>query len=176
MILGMFTALGSYMFAKANVAYERTGKTDFRSPKEVLSYTIDMVLLFTVEAILYNAIKGTLPGMGDSDEDDEGWAQFLAKETALSVMSTMPFVRDLSSPLQGYSGGGSYGSITETLVKPFLQASQGEVDKAFVKSLVDSGGMLLHLPSSQVNRFVDAGWRQSEGEDVAPIEYIMGKR
>lgn len=177
----MFTALGSYMFAKANVAYERTGKTDFRSPKEVLSYTVDMVLLFTVEAVLYNAIKGTLPGMGGGDDDDDDggpleWAKFLAAETALSVMSTMPFVRDLSSPLQGFSGGGSYGSISETLTKPFLQAAQGEVDKAFVKSMVDSTGMLLHLPASQVNRFIDAGWRASEGEDVAPIEYIMGKR
>lgn len=177
----MFTALGSYMFAKANVAYERTGKTDFRSPKEVLSYTVDMVLLFTVEAVLYNAIKGTLPGMGGGDDDDDKggpleWAKFLATETALSVMSTMPFVRDLSSPLQGFSGGGSYGSISETLTKPFLQAAQGEVDKAFVKSMVDSTGMLLHLPASQVNRFIDAGWRASEGEDVAPIEYIMGKR
>jgi hypothetical protein len=175
----MFTALGSYMFAKANVAYERTGKTDFRSPKEVLSYTVDMVLLFTVEAILYNAIKGALPGMGGDDDDENvalEWAKFLAAETGLSIMSTMPFVRDLASPLQGFSGGGSYGSISETLTKPFLQAAQGEVDKAFVKSMVDSTGMLLHLPASQVNRFIDAGWRASEGEDVAPIEYIMGKR
>ena len=171
----LFTALGSYMFAKANVAYERTGKTDFRSPREVLSYTIDMALLFTVEAVLYNAIKGTLPGMGD-DDDDESWVEFIALETALAVMGTIPFVRDLASPLQGYSGGGSYGSISETLTKPFLQASQGELDKAFVKSVVDSGGMLLHLPGTQANRVVDAWWRQSEGEDVAPIEYIMGKR
>lgn len=173
-VVRMFTALGSYMFAKANVAYERTGKTDFKSPTEVLSYTLDMALLFTVEAIMYGAIKGTLPGMGD--DDDESWAAFLAKETALSVMSTMPFIRDAASPLQGFSGGGSYGSIMETLTKPFLQATQGEIDKAFVKSLVDSGGMLLHLPSSQSNRIIDAWWRQSEGEDVAPIEYIMGKR
>lgn len=171
----LFTTLGSYMFAKANVAYERTGQTDFSSPQEVFSYAADMVLLFTLEAILYNLIKGTLPGMGD-DDDDESWAAFLAKETAFSVMSTVPFVRDITSPLQGFSGGGSYGSITETLADPVIQALQGDVDKAFVRSVVNTSGMLLHLPSAQANRFIDAGWRQSEGDDVAPMEYIMGKR
>ena len=172
----MFTALGSYMFAKANVAYERTGKTDFTDPSEVFSYVVDMVLLFTIEAVLYNAVKGSLPGMGDDDDEDENWAQFLAKETALSVMSTLPFVRDLASPFQGFSGGGSYGSITESLVKPFVQASQGELDKPLFKSTVDAGGMLLHLPSTQLNRILDAEWRRRDGEDVSPIEYIMGKR
>jgi hypothetical protein len=41
--------------------------------------------------------------------------------------------------------------------------------------VVDAGGLFLHAPSTQINRFIDAAWRQSEGDDVSPIEYIMGK-
>ncbi len=177
-VVRMFTTLGSYMFAKANVAYERTGKTDFADPKEILSYAFDMTLLFTFEAVLYHALKGTLPGGEEDDDKNKAaeWAKFLASETLFSVMGTMPFIRDAASPLKGFDAGGAYGSIMETLTKPFAQAADGEIDKAFVKSLVDSGGMLLHLPSAQLNRAIDASWRASEGEEVSPMEYLMGKK
>jgi hypothetical protein len=114
--------------------------------------------------------------VGDDDDDDkDGWAEFLAKQTAMSVAGTLPFVRDIASGVQGFSGGGAYGSMMDTIARPIYQASQGEVDKAFVRSLVDAGGLFLHAPSTQINRFIDAAWRQSEGDDVSPMEYIMGK-
>ncbi|WP_313609250.1 hypothetical protein [Rhizobium sp.] len=173
-VVRLFTALGSYMFAKFNVAYEKTRQTQFNDPRQVLSWTSDMVMLFTVEAILAAAVRGQLP-WGDDDDDEDGWAEFLAKQTALSAAGTLPFIRDIASGVQGFSGGGAYGSIMDTIARPIFQASQGEVDKAFVRSLVDAGGLFLHIPSTQINRFIDATWRQTEGEDVSPIEYIMGK-
>ncbi|NTZ90470.1 hypothetical protein [Agrobacterium tumefaciens] len=173
-VVRLFTALGSYMFAKFNVAYEKTRQTEFRDPRQVLSWTSDMVMLFTVEAVLAALVRGQLP-WGDDDDDDDGWAEFLAKQTALSAAGTLPFVRDAASAVQGFSGGGAYGSIMDTIARPIFQASQGEVDKAFIRSIVDAGGLFLHIPSTQINRFVDATWRQAEGEDVSPLEYIMGK-
>jgi hypothetical protein len=170
-VVRLFTTLGSYMFAKFNVAYEKTRQTQFKDPRQVLTWTTDMVMLFTVEAVLTAAIRGQLPG-GD-DEDKDGWMAFLAKQTGMSIASTLPFIRDMSSAVQGYGGGGAYGSIMETLARPLFQASQGEVDKAFVRSVVDAGGLFLHLPSAQTNRLVDATWRQAE-EDQSPFEFIQG--
>lgn len=175
-LLRLFTTLGSYMFAKANVAYIRTGQTNFRSPIEILSYTVDMALLFTMEAVLYAAIKGTLPGGDDEDEDADGWAEFLAKETALSIVSTIPFARDLGSAFRGFDSGGTYGSILDNLTKPLMAMSDGKFTKTDAKAIIDTGGMFLHLPSTQINRILDAGVRQIDGEDVSPIEYIMGRR
>lgn len=181
-VVRLFTALGSYMFAKFNVAYERSmvaGRVlreegvSARSAQEALSWTLDMAFLFTLEAVLYNAIKGRLPD--DDDDDDEGWAAFLAKETAFGVMSTIPFVRDISSTLQGFEGGGAYGAITKEASAPFIQLGQGEVDKALVKSIINGTGLATGLPSSQINRAVDAGWRAAEGEDVSPLEFLIGK-
>ncbi|WP_320194955.1 hypothetical protein RMR10_011875 [Agrobacterium rosae] len=174
-VVRLFTALGSYMFAKFNVAYEKTRQTEFTDPRQVLSWTSDMVMLFTVEALLAAAVRGQLPWGDDDDDEEEGWAEFLAKQTAFSVAGTLPFVRDIASGVQGFSGGGAYGSIMDTIARPIFQASQGEVDKALIRSMVDAGGLFLHLPSTQINRFIDATWRQSEGDDVSPIEYIMGK-
>jgi len=174
-VVRLFTALGSYMFAKFNVAYERTQQTQFTDPRQVLSWTTDMVMLCTVEAVLAGLVRGQLPWGDDDDDDKDGWAEYLAKQTALSITATLPFIRDLASGVQGFSGGGAYGSIMDTMARPIYQASQGEVDKAFVRSVVDAGGLFLHAPSTQINRFIDAAWRQSEGDDVSPFEYIMGK-
>ncbi len=175
-VVRLFTALASYMFAKFNVAYERTQtarkNVDGFNPKsagQVLLWSFDMAMLFTVEGVMFAAMTGALPGMGDDDDDDDGWSEFLAKQTALSIAGTLPFIRDGASSVQGYSGGGAYGSVVETI------ASQGEFDKAFVKSVIDTSGLFLMLPSTQVNRVVDAAWRQSEGEKVSPAEYLMGR-
>ncbi|WP_065755377.1 hypothetical protein [Bradyrhizobium paxllaeri] len=86
-------------------------------------------------------------------------------------MSTLSFIRDAGSSLDGFGGGGAYGAITEEITKPLKQAAQGEVDKALVKSVIGATG----IPSTQINRAVDAAWRQSEGEDVSPLEYLLGK-
>lgn len=183
----LFTALGSYMFAKFNVAYERTQRAravigqegaSIRSAGEVMSWTLDMAFLFTLEAVAYAAIKGRLPDEED-DEDGDGmadeWAKYLARDTALSMVSTIPFVRDLGGIISGFGGGGAYGAMTEELAKPLQQAAQGEVDAAFVKSIINATGLMTGAPSTMINRMVDAGWRQAEGEDVAPAEYLLGR-
>jgi hypothetical protein len=180
----LFTALGSYMFAKGNIAYERVKKGgaeidgfNLKSLTAAFNTSFDLALLFTLEAILYNAIKGTLPGMGDDDDDEDGWAEFLAKETALSIMSTMPILRDVGSMLGGFEPGGAYGSAMDTIfMRPITQFSQAELDAALLKSVSNAVGAVTGLPSAQANRLIDGLWRMSEGEDVAPIEFIMGRR
>jgi hypothetical protein len=124
------------------------------------------------------AIKGQLPS-GDDGEDDDGWLTFLAKQTGFSVMATIPGVRDIASPLQGFDGGGSYGAITKEIATPFLEAAKsadkGEVRKQFVKSVINATGLATGLPATQINRAVDAGWRDAQGQDVSPLEYLLGR-
>ncbi|MFC4353172.1 hypothetical protein ACFOW6_16605 [Fodinicurvata halophila] len=181
-VVRLFTALGSYMFAKFNVAYERTARArrvideegmSTRSAQEALSWAIDMAFLFTLEAILYSLIKGRLP---DEDDDDDSWGEFLARETAFSVLGSMPFVRDIASVSSGFEGGGAYGAITKEFAAPFTQAGQGEVDPALVKSVINATGLATGLPSTQINRAVDAAWREAEGEDVSLGEYFLGRK
>ena len=148
----LFTALGSYMFAKFNVAYEKTAGTDFRQPREVASLAADFVLLFTFEALLYQAVKGGLP----DDDEDEGWAKWAASETALSMLSTFPFAREFAGALSGFGGGGITGGFTETFARPFIQASQGEWDQAAAKAGWGAIGTLFHLPVSQINYAIGA--------------------
>lgn len=190
-VVRLFTALGSYMFAKFNVAYERSSVAariigeegiSARSAREALSWTIDMGFLFTFEAVITAAIKGKLPG-GDDDDEDESWLKFLAKETGLSVMSTVPFIRDGASAMQGYSGGGAYGGAIEDAFKGIFSLAKvasspvtgAEVKKSDIKAVINGTGLVTGLPSTQVNRAVDAAIRQSQGDDVSPLEYLLGK-
>ncbi|URC15457.1 lysin containing a beta/gamma crystallin motif [Octadecabacter Antarctic BD virus 1] len=179
----LFTTLGSYMFAKGNIAYEVAGRTardidgfNLKSFTAALKGAGDMLMLFTVEAIAYNLIKGTLPNMfGEGDDDEQGWAAFLAKETALSMMSTVPFARDLGSSLSGFDGG-TYASVMSTFANPLVQATQGEADLALFKAISSAAGVVTGAPSGQLNRVVDAWYRLEQGDDVAPVEFIMGRR
>jgi hypothetical protein len=191
-VVRLFTALSSYMFAKFNVAYERTGKASrairqegvsTKSASEVLSWTLDMAFLFSLEAVLMAAIRGRLPD-DDDGEDDDGWTTFLAKETGLAVMGTIPFVRDAASVYQGFDGGGAYGGIVGDAAKggrglfniakaPF---SDDDVKASDIKGIINATGLATGLPAAQINRAVDAAWRDAEGKDVSPLEYLLGRR
>jgi hypothetical protein len=135
-----------------------------------------MALIFTVEALLYHAIRGSLPGDED-DEDETSWALWLAQETALSAMGTLPFLRDLAGAFQGFSGGGAYGGVFDTLGNVVVQTSQGEVDRGLVRSFNDVLGIAAPgYPSTAIWRLADAELERREGEDVSPLDYLMGVR
>jgi hypothetical protein len=177
--LRLFTALGSYMFAKFNVAQEIAGRTkrDVSDPKKssvgaLLNGIVDMLLIFTLEAALYNLIRGTLPG---DDEDEQSWLSWLAAQTALSAMGTLPFIRDMGSVLQGFDGGGAYGGVLETIGSPFVQIGQGDLDKGLLKSVNNLIGLAVPgYPSTAIWRLADAEMARQDGKDISPLNYIMG--
>lgn len=185
----LLTALGSYMFAKFNVAYERTMATNWRSPLDAMLWAADMAILFALEAALGMVVRGSLP------DDDEPFWKAMLKETGLSVMGTVPFVRDAASGLQGFSSGGSAASIIDiAAVRPMLEAASlasedGEFDRKSITTAIDAFGIWFNLPSAQVNRMIKAmldedlsrsdkglidllGFGQGDGQTI--FEYLGG--
>jgi hypothetical protein len=167
-----WTTLISYMQAKGNIAYTRVKQTDFRSVPQVVNLAGDMMMLFTFEALLVALIRGQWP------DEDESWLSWLTAESAHAVLGGIPIVRDLSSAVKGFDVTGTpQAGLINDAGKAWTQIRQGEVDGAMLKSINNVGGTLFHYPSSQMNRAIDAYWRDHvEGEDVAPIEYITGRR
>lgn len=169
----MWTVLGSYMFAKANIAYQQTRNTNMRDPKEVLKWMHDMSMLFVFEAIFIGIIRNTLPG---EDDEDETVAGFIAKEATNSLLAGMPLMRDLGSVLNGFQGGGALGGFWDTVGKAGVQISQGEIDPALLKSLNNVGGIIFRYPSGQMNRTAEALWRDMNGEDVKAMDYLIWRQ
>lgn len=187
----LLTALGSYMFAKFNVAYERSMGVRWNSPAEVVGWMADMAMLFAFEAALAAVVRSKLP-----DEDEEEWL-WLLKETGLSVMGTMPIVRDMSSALQGFSGGGAGASALDLgAVRPLTEIGSllggDDFDRKTLTTAIDAFGIWMQLPSSQVNRTLKAffdeelrpqtpsvfgalGLGAGSGDGRSLIEYIQGE-
>lgn len=169
----LWTVLGSYMFAKANIAYEQTKKTSFRDPNQIAEWMHDMFLLFVFEAIFIGLLRNTIP---DEEDEDETVLGFLGKESLNSLLSGMPIVRDGASALNGFQGGGALGGFWQEVGKLGTQVSQGELDAPLVKSLNNVGGVMFKYPSGQINRFFDTLWKDLDGEDVDTIDYLLWRK
>jgi hypothetical protein len=53
-----------------------------------------------------------------------------------------------------------------------IQGMQGEVDKEMITTTISAMGTAMHLPSSQVNRAIEAYM----AEDAEWYEYLIGTR
>lgn len=167
----LLTTLQSVMIAKGNIGYEAYKRTDFKSVPSVLSFSLDIVMLFTVEGILVAALRGEWP------EEEDDWFGWLLGMTAESMAGTIPVVREIPSAAKGFNTGGPLGGVINDVVRAAKQTEQAELDAALIKSYMNIIGTATGLPSAQINRAVDAYWREFvEGEDVAAIEYVTGRR
>ena len=178
-VVRMFTTLGSFVFATTNAAYEQVAQMNLKDPRTILKATLNLAILYTLQGVLYSAIKGDLP---DPEDDEDTWLKFLARSSIFGAVGGLLGLRDIASVAAGYGGGGGYGAITEEIADPFLAFGDvfdegfEAIDHDFVKSLIGASGILLHLPSVQATRIYDAATRQLDNEDVSPIEYAMGRR
>lgn len=186
-VIRLFTALGSYMFAKMNVAYGRVRGTDYTSPMQVANLATDLVLLFAVEGLLASIVRNGFPD--DDDEDGavlDEWSWTIARETGLSVSGGLPGIRDMVSVMQGFSGGGAYGGFMDVVGKTGIEAAElggeiaeGDIDftRSDTKNWINTLALFVTLPTSQINRsIVDPIFSMMEGEDVSPVEVLMGRQ
>jgi hypothetical protein len=160
------------MLAKGNIAYEKgAGFAKKPTLAGAAHLAADLMMLYTVEAMMAAAIRGQWP---DEDEE-EPWMWWLTKESLASAVSGVPYVREVPSARYG-SGNTPIGGLAKDMWDLGVQVGQGEIDDTLLKELNNVGGTLLHYPSSQTNRAIDAMWRDAEGEEVPFYEYVTGKR
>lgn len=164
----IWTTLISYMLAKGNLAYEKGKSTNYRKPSEVAALLTDLVLLYVVEGMASALLYSSLPE-SDEPEDVIWWA---AKETGLSVLSGVPFVREV--PQSRFAGGNTpLGSFAHDLFTLVTQAAEGEPDAAARKALYNVTGTAFHLPMGQLGRTLETIWFEDDPEFW---EYISGVR
>ena len=165
----LWTALISYMLRKGNLAYEKFQATKKApTPQNIAFLLTDYVLLFMIEGIASALLYGRWPG---EEDEDESLAIWVAKATADSVISGIPLVREFSVARYG-SGNTPIGALANDMWDLQIQASQGEIDKALIKTGIKVGGTLFHLPASQPNRAIDAMFE----DDPELYEYFTGTR
>lgn len=172
-----FTVLMSYMIAKGNVAYERTRNTDFRDPVKIAKYTGNMVALFIIDQMILDFIHHRTPAQ--QDESDAGdWLQYLAGTAVENVMGSVPFVSQAFGSFRGYTQQTPSQSLFADLAvipdtaKRFWSGQ--ELTHTDRKNWVNLVGAVTGLPSSQINRTLDAVDAHDAGQDVPLYQYVTG--
>ena len=170
----LFTTLIAYMLRKQGLGYEATQryKRSKRTVNDAANLLIDYVMLFMVEGMASQLVYGNWP-----KEDDEekitayNAAVWVALATADSFIAGIPLVREITTARYG-SGNTPIGSLGKDLWDVVIQASQGEVDKELMTTTISAAGTAFHLPSSQVNRAIEAYL----SDDPEWYEYFIGVR
>jgi hypothetical protein len=177
----LFTVFYGFFSTAYNLGVERAKETNYRSPLEVMHLAGDFLLLYSVPAVLASLLKDALtPGGGD---DPEKLARKLIGEQISYLMGLMVGVREMTGAVQYVTGtkqfDTSYGGpaglrFFQELDKLGKQIGQGELDRALARSLVNVGGVMLALPSAQINRTIDGIVAMNQGKTDNPAALLFG--
>jgi len=174
-IVRVFTTLGGYMLTKLNRGYVRAlqGKAKIQSAEsrieqiaEATGMAFDLTLLFAAEAVM----MGLLWELLDDDDETDDLNEFLLREIGTGVVAGVPLVRDAAGAFNGYGGGGVYGAVTEVPANFYVQALQGENDRALRRSISDVVGIVTGLPTTAALRAIEA----AADSDVSISEALLG--
>lgn len=170
----LWTTLISYMIRKQGLSYEATQKykRSDRNVGDAANLAIDYIMLFMVEGIASQLVYGNWPETDDEDEmDTYNIAAWVGLATLDSMIAGIPFLREISTARYG-SGNTPIGSLMKDVFEVIMQAKQGELDEQAITTTISALGTALHLPSSQVNRAIEAYM----AEDAEWYEYLIGVR
>ena len=168
----LFTNFYSYFSTTYNLTAERFNATSFKDPLQVGRFMVDMLMLYTVPAVLGFAMKEALKGGGDDDD----LLEKLLREQLNYMLGTMVGLRELSASINGFYGyeGPAGTRFFSEVAKLGKQVEQGEVDAPLLKRLNNAAGILFHYPAGQVNRAVEGYIALSEGKTANPMALLVG--
>ena len=117
-----------------------------------------------------------LKGGCDNGQDLECVAEKLVVNHGTYFLGAFVGLREISGAMQGFGYSGPTGSrIFSEATKLIQQVEQQEWDRALLRSINQTGGILLHYPAAQVQRAIDAFFDAEEGKDVRPTAPLFGQ-
>lgn len=173
--LKVFTVFYSFMNTALNVGVAQ-GMTNRNAGKTA----VDMLLLYSIPAILGALLKDALtPG----DDGDDDLAKKLLGEQLGFLFGLFVVGREFSEAAKiatglsefprDYSGPGGLRVIGDT-GKLAVQANQGEFDDGFRKALINLTGSLFGFPAAQINRTITGAQALADGETENPAALLLG--
>lgn len=178
-LLKLFTNFYSFFNTTYNLTSDAVGRTKFKDPLSVGRLAVDMLLLYSVPAVLGTLLKAALHG-GDDGQDEKKLLRQLIADQLTYMFGTMVGLRETAGALQTAAGlpgdyqGPASVRIFAELAKLGKQVNQGEVDEAALKAAANVGGILFHLPSGQVTATLDGVAAMAEGKTKNPGALLVG--
>ena len=182
----LFTNFYSFFNTTYNLTAESYARTDFRKPSDVMALALDYLLLYSLPAAMGYFLDLAFSG---EDDDDRTLVEGLASEHISYLTGTMVGLRELDAPIQnvgealtgaelneydfGYTGPAGLRFFADG-TRAAQQASQGEFDEALRKSMINTGGILFHLPSGQINKTIDGATAIANDDTDNPMALVSG--
>lgn len=175
----LFTVYYSFMNTALNLGAGQAMSA--YTPRQKAKLAADMLLLYTIPAVLGAALKDALIPGGD-DDDDETLARKLAAEQISYLLGLLVVAREFGEAgklmtgaqgPRGYSGPSGVRVVSDAL-RFGQQASQGEFDDAFRKAAVNLLGSAFGLPAAQINRSWTGAEALAAGETDNPAALALG--
>ena len=176
----LFTVFYSFMNTALNIGVAQ-GMTA-NTPAKKAKLAVDMLLIYTVPAVLGALFKDAITPGDAGDDDPEKLARKLAAEQISFLLGLFVVGRefaDVGKIIAGAEGARDYAGPAGTrMVGDTLrfgkQAMQGEFDDAFRKAAINLSGDLFGLPAAQVNRTITGAKALVEGETSNPAALAFG--
>jgi hypothetical protein len=157
-LMKIFTMFSSYFVRTWNLAAERFDDTNFKSPAEAGKFTVDMMLLYVIPAVIQALVFDyAIQILIGGDPDEDMITSKILSNILGSIVAPFPGIREVaaaSASVAGYEGpaGTRFYSEVGRLV---TQIRQGEADAVFWKSLANTAGMVVRAPSGQIVKTVE---------------------
>ena len=173
----LFTQFYSFFSVLYQRMHESVHKTKFSNPISIGRLAVDMFLLVSLPVTLELLVRDILlKGGCDNGQDLECVAEKLVVNHGTYFLGAFVGLREISGAMQGFGYSGPTGSrIFSEATKLIQQVEQQEWDRALLRSINQTGGILLHYPAAQVQRAIDAFFDAEEGKDVRPTAPLFGQ-
>ena len=173
----LFTVFYTFMNTAANL-----GIASKMTPKSKAKFAADMLMLYTVPAVLGVFLRDALTPGDSGDEDEKLWKKLVAAQLGYlfglfvvgrEVGEAAKIVTGMADHPRDYQGPAGLRALADTYALA-KQAGQGEFDDAFRKAVINLSGDLLGLPSAQLNRTITGAQALKEGKTKNPAALLFG--
>jgi len=173
----LFTVFYSFMNTALNL-----GVASKMTPKSKAKFAADMLLLYTVPAVLGSLLKDALTPGDAGDDDPEKLLKKLAGEQLSFLLGLVVVGREFAGIGRWFVNGerpaGYEGPVGLRAIGDVYdlaqQTKQGEFDDAFRKALVNVSGDFFGLPSAQINRTITGAQALKDGVTDNPAALLTG--
>lgn len=175
-MMKLFTMFSSYFVRTWNLTAESYGTKDMTKAADVGKFTVDLMMLYVIPAAISAAVFDVAiqAAIGGDPDEDTFWKGFFSKLLG-GFIAPFPGLNQLSSIMSGYAGyeGPPGTRVYSEISKLAKQTAQGEADWPFWKSLINTGGVALHLPSGQTVKSI--GGLMEMLDKGNPLSLFFGK-
>ena len=181
-LLKLWTNFYSFFNTTYNLTRESVIKTDFKSPKSVGGLAVDMLLLYTVPALLGTLMKHAL---SDKDDEDKLLRKIIADQLNY-LFGSMVLLRELGAGVNAaaglpmnYSGPAGIRVFSEVAqlgkqVNQVFEQGPDALDEGLFKAAAGTAGVLFHLPAGQVAATLDGVYSFATGKTEHLGALIVG--